>query len=176
MVSMFASSKNISEGYEQRVAVPLAVLAALCLIFILVSDHRDTVSLKNTSGASTSKSLVKPESAPKVNVVNDAQTLNSTVETEDLSPNESPMTISTASPQTGSSGTSSSTSSGSALQAASSASPSTSSSGSGVSSSPISTSQPSAAEIENIINGTTNAVTNITTKTTKGTIDLLNAL
>jgi hypothetical protein len=173
MASTVTKTRNLSEAYDYRVALPLIVVGAFCLLFILVSDHRTITSLKDTSNVSTSTKAAANEPTMATISASGAQTLSPTIQTIDPDTLVTPTTIETATPQSSSnSNTSAGITSGSRLQSATTSSGSSTST---TSSSPT-TDQPSQETIENLVNGTTSAGIGITNKTTKGTVNLLNSL
>jgi hypothetical protein len=166
---------GISEAYDYRVALPLIVVALFGMLFVEVNGHK-SINLKSASVSTSSKNLVKNAASPNVSSASNLPTLSSTVQTEDLAPGATPFDVQTTSPQSSSSSSASaSVNSDTALQ-----NPTSTSGSSGVSSSPAtsqtttsqSSSQASQNEVENLINGTTNEVINVT-KGLNGTLKLL---
>ncbi len=133
---------KLSDGYDYRIALPLVVVALIGILFIDLSGHK-TLTLQNSSSVHSGNKLLGSQNLVVRNPLNNITKLGT--KTEDVMPGQSPMTIPTASPQINTPGNSNlGSASQNALQ---------NSGSSGAS-------QPTQSDIENLINGTTQAVIN----------------
>ncbi len=143
---IYNEKRTIMEAYDARVAFPLIIVALLSLIFVDASGHK-TVNFRNSAGLSAHHQIVSKEKAPAVNPASNLPTLNKTVQSQDLSPGQTPLDIQTASPQTSRANGSASTGSAERLQNT-------------PDNPPMNSNQPSTSATENIINGTTGTLIN----------------
>ena len=151
----FSNRQGVREAYDYRVALPLAVVATLCLIFVAINGHKQ-ISLSSAHGVTrntVSQPVMPVKQLPRA-------TLSKITPTVDVSAGTTPSTINTTDPQTvNNTGTgdvaSSSTSAQTNPQSSSTSTPEDS--------------IPSVGEVNNLISG----LNGTTTKVVKSTTSLL---
>ena len=143
---------NVTDAYDYRVAMPLAMVAILALLFVSIDGHKPLLLKSTSASSSSSKNLVSHEATPVIKAAGQLPALSPNVNSIDLSPNEAPTDIQTFSPQNSlASGSSASNGSAKALQ-----NPNTSSFSAN--------NQPLQTDIQNLINGVPGAINGINLK------------